>query len=229
VLAVLLFGPPGAGKGTQAAAVAAASGMPHIATGDMFREHMRLGTPLGLEARGYLDSGALVPDDVTIGMLADRISQPDAVAGFVLDGYPRNLDQAGALDRMLAERGAKVAGVLDMQVPEDDLVRRLAGRLVCRAASHPYHVTEAPPAVPGVCDIDGSELYQRADDRPETVRARMAQQLGALAEVIAHYRDLGVLLTVDGLKGIDDVSHDIGAALAAAGIAAAEADPGPHG
>src|SRR5450432_4879274 len=119
MLAVLLFGPPGAGKGTQAAAVAAASGMPHIATGDMFREHLRLNTELGKLARSYMDAGGLVPDDVTIGMLGDRISQPDAAGGFVLDGFPRTLDQAGALDRLLAERGAEVAGVLDIEVPVD--------------------------------------------------------------------------------------------------------------
>ncbi len=189
---MLLFGPPGAGKGTQAAAVAAASGMPHIATGDMFREHLREGTPLGLKAKSYISSGALVPDDVTIGMLAERISQPDAVGGFVLDGYPRNVDQAGALDRMLGERGARVAGVLDMQVPEDELVRRLAGRLVCRAASHPYHVSEAPPAVPGVCDIDGSELYQRDDDHEDVARGRVALFERDTAPVRDHYRTLGI-------------------------------------
>ena len=146
---MLLFGPPGAGKGTQAAAVAAASGVPHIATGDMFREHLRSGSELGRLARSYMDRGELVPDDVTIGMLGERISQPDAAGGFVLDGFPRTLDQAAALDRLLAERGARVSGVLDIEVHGDELVRRLAGRLVCRESSHPYHVTDAPPAVPG--------------------------------------------------------------------------------
>ena len=145
---MLLFGPPGAGKGTQAAAVAAASGVPHIATGDMFREHLRSDSELGRLARSYMDRGeSSVPDDVTIGMLGERISQPDAAGGFVLDGFPRTLDQAAALDRLLAERGARVSGVLDIEVHGDELVRRLAGRLVCRASSHPYHVTDAPPAV----------------------------------------------------------------------------------
>ena len=157
--AVLLFGPPGAGKGTQAAAVAAASGVPHVATGDMFRAHLRSGSELGRLARAYMDRGELVPDDVTIGMLGERIAQPDAARGFVLDGFPRTLDQAVALDRLLAERGARVSGVLDIEVPADELVRRLSGRLVCREASHPYHATDAPPAVAGICDIDGSELY----------------------------------------------------------------------
>ncbi len=214
MLAVLLFGPPGAGKGTQAAAVAAASGMPHIATGDMFREHMRVGSPLGLKAREYLDSGALVPDDVTIGMLADRISQPDAARGFVLDGFPRTLDQAGALDRMLAERGTKVAAVLDIQVPEDELVRRLAGRLVCRAASHPYHATDAPPAVPGVCDIDGSELYQRDDDGEEVVRRRVGVFERDTMPVREHYRALGTpVLTIDGARAAGAVEADLVAAV----------------
>jgi adenylate kinase len=220
MLAVILFGPPGAGKGTQAAAVAAASGVPHVATGDMFREHMRLGTPLGLEARGYLDSGALVPDDVTIGMLADRISQPDAAAGFVLDGYPRNLDQAGALDRLLAERGAKVAGVLDMQVAEDELVRRLAGRLVCRAASHPYHVTEAPPKTPGVCDIDGSELYQRDDDREDIARERVALFERETSAVREHYRALGTpVVAIDAAQAPEAVEADLVGAIRALGDA----------
>ena len=215
---MLLFGPPGAGKGTQAAAVAAASGMPHIATGDMFREHMRLGTPLGLEARAYLDSGALVPDDVTIGMLADRISQPDSTGGFVLDGFPRNLDQAGALDRMLAERGAAVAGVLDIAVPEDELVRRLAGRLVCRTGSHPYHVTDAPPAVPGVCDIDGSELYQRDDDREDVVRTRVAVFERDTMPVREHYRALGTpVVAIDGARAPQVVEADLVEAVRALG------------
>jgi adenylate kinase len=218
MLAVLLFGPPGAGKGTQAAAVAAASGMPHIATGDMFREHMRQGTPLGLEARRYLDSGALVPDDVTIGMLADRISQPDAARGFVLDGFPRNLDQAEALDRLLAERGTKVAGVLDIQVPEDELVRRLAGRLVCRAGSHPYHVRDAPPKVPGICDIDGSELYQRDDDREDVVRKRVGIFERDTMPVREHYRALGTpVVAIDGNRPPGEVEADLAAAVRALG------------
>jgi adenylate kinase len=214
VLAVLLFGPPGAGKGTQAAAVAAASGMPHIATGDMFREHIRVGSPLGLKAQGYLDSGALVPDDVTVGMLADRISQPDATRGFVLDGFPRTLDQAGALDRMLAERGTRVAAVLDIEVPEDELVRRLAGRLVCRAGSHPYHATDAPPTVPGVCDIDGSELYQRDDDSEDVVRRRVGIFERDTMPVREHYRALGTpVLTIDGARPARDVEGDLVAAV----------------
>jgi adenylate kinase len=218
MLAVLLFGPPGAGKGTQAAAVAAASGVPHIATGDMFREHLRAGTELGLKARSYMDDGELVPDDVTIGMLAERISKPDAAGGFVLDGFPRTLDQAVVLDRMLAERSARVSAVLDIEVPEDELVRRLAGRFVCRKASHPFHVRDAPPAVPGVCDIDGSQLYQREDDREDVVRTRVAVFERDTMPVREHYRALGTpVVTIDGARAPEAVEADLTAAVGALG------------
>jgi adenylate kinase len=210
MLAVLLFGPPGAGKGTQAAAVAAASGVPHIATGDMFREHLRSGSELGRLARSYMDRGELVPDDVTIGMLGERISQRDAAGGFVLDGFPRTLDQAAALDRLLAERGARVSGVLDIEVHGDELVRRLAGRLVCRASSHPYHVTDAPPAVPGVCDIDGSELYHRDDDREDVIRNRVAVFEQETRPVREHYHALGTpIVTIDGARDRTAVEADL--------------------
>jgi adenylate kinase len=210
MLAVLLFGPPGAGKGTQAAAVAAASGVPHVATGDMFREHLRGGSELGRLARSYMDRGELVPDDVTIGMLGERISQPDAAGGFVLDGFPRTLDQAAALDRLLAARGARVSGVLDIEVHGDELVRRLAGRLVCRASSHPYHVTDAPPAVPGICDIDGSELYHRDDDREDVIRNRVAVFEQETRPVREHYLALGTpIVTIDGARDRAEVEADL--------------------
>ena len=207
---MLLFGPPGAGKGTQAAAVAAASGVPHIATGDMFREHLRSDSELGRLARSYMDRGELVPDDVTIGMLGERISQPDAAGGFVLDGFPRTLDQAAALDRLLAERGARVSGVLDIEVHGDELVRRLSGRLVCRASSHPYHVTDAPPAVPGICDIDGSELYHRDDDREDVIRNRVAVFEQETRPVREHYLALGTpIVTIDGARDRAEVEADL--------------------
>ena len=226
---VILLGPPGAGKGTQAPIVSEHLQIPIVATGDLFRAAVRDGTPLGLEARRYMDAGKLVPDDIVVRLLLDRLGRPDARDGVILDGFPRTAVQAAALDTALAERDERVAAAILIDVPEDEVMRRMSGRWICRAAGHPYHAVFSPPHTAGVCDIDGSELYQRADDKPDTVRARMAQQLGALAEVIAHYRDLGVLLSVDGLKEIDDVSQDIAAELAAAGIAAPQAASGEPG
>lgn len=220
MLAVLLFGPPGAGKGTQAAAVAAASGVPHVATGDMFREHLRADSELGRLARSYMDRGELVPDAVTIGMLEERIRQPDAERGFILDGFPRTLDQAGALDELLAGRGTGVSGVLDIEVHGEELVRRLAGRLVCRQASHPYHVTDAPPAVPGICDIDGSELYHRHDDHEDVIRHRVAVFEQETRPVREHYRERGTpIVTIDGARDRTAVQADLISAVRGLGHA----------
>ena len=224
---VVLLGAPGAGKGTQAPLLATRLGIPAIATGDLFRAAVRDGTALGQEARRYMDAGQLVPDEITVRLLLDRLERPDATAGVILDGFPRTGVQAEALDRALAERAARVGAVVLVDVPADELVRRLSGRWICRAAGHPYHETFSPPRVAGVCDIDGAELYQRVDDRPDTIRARMDQQLGALAEVIDHYRTAGLLRTVDGLQGIDLVAEAIDAALAEAGIRPAGV-PGEH-
>jgi adenylate kinase len=221
VNAVVLLGAPGAGKGTQAPLLAARLGIPVVATGDIFRAAVRDGTALGMEARRYMDAGRLVPDEITVRLLLDRLSRPDAAAGVVLDGFPRTRVQAEALDTALHDRGSVVAAAVLVDVPADELVRRMAGRWICRASGHPYHEVSSPPRASGICDLDGSELYQRADDRPETIRARLDQQLGALAEVIDHYRGSGVLVTVDGLREIDEVASAIDAALAARGIATA--------
>lgn len=216
---VVLLGAPGAGKGTQAPLLAARLGIPVVATGDIFRAAVRDGTPLGMEARRYMDAGQLVPDEITVKLLLDRLARPDAAAGVILDGFPRTGVQAEALDRALVERESAVSAAVLVDVPADELVRRMSGRWICRASGHPYHEVSSPPKTAGQCDLDGSELYQRADDRPETIRARLDQQLGALAEVIAHYRGSGVLASVDGLQGIDDVAAAIDTALVEHGLA----------
>lgn len=220
---VVLLGAPGAGKGTQAPLLAERLGIPVVATGDLFRAAVRDGTPLGIEARRYMDAGQLVPDEVTVRLLLERLGRQDAAAGVILDGFPRTAVQAKALDEALDGRGARVSAAVLVDVPAEELIRRMSGRWVCRGAGHPYHETSSPPRVPGVCDLDGSELYQRADDQPETIRNRMAQQLGALAEVIEHYRSAGCLSTVDGLQGITEVASAIDGALSAAGVVPAEA------
>ncbi len=217
---VVLLGAPGAGKGTQAPLLAARLGIPVVATGDIFRAAVRDGTPLGLEARRYMDAGQLVPDEITVKLLLDRLARPDASAGVILDGFPRTGVQAKALDVALAERGAAVSAAVLVDVPAEELVRRMSGRWICRASGHLYHDVSSPPKTAGVCDLDGSELYQRADDRPETIRARLDQQLGALAEVIEHYRSSGVMASVNGLSGIHEVGAAIGEALRERGIPA---------
>jgi adenylate kinase len=215
---VVLLGAPGAGKGTQAPLLSDRLGIPVVATGDLFRAAVRDGTPLGMEARRYMDAGQLVPDEITVRLLLERLGRPDAATGVILDGFPRTAVQATALDEALAGRGARVSAAVLVDVAADELIRRMSGRWVCRGAGHPYHETSSPPRVSGVCDLDGSELYQRTDDQPDTIRNRMAQQLGALAEVIEHYRSAGTLSTVEGLQGIGAVASAIDRALTAAGV-----------
>jgi adenylate kinase len=215
---VVLLGAPGAGKGTQAPSLSERLGIPVVATGDLFRAAVRDGTPLGVEAKRYMDAGQLVPDEITVRLFLERLGRPDAAAGVILDGFPRTAVQATALDEALDGRGERVSAAVLVDVPEEELIRRMSGRWICRAAGHPYHEVSSPPSTAGVCDLDGSELYQRADDQPDTVRKRMDQQLGALSEVIEHYRSAGTLSTVDGLQGIDEVAGAIDAALAAVGV-----------
>jgi adenylate kinase len=210
---VVLLGAPGAGKGTQAGVVARHLSVPHVATGDLFRAAVSEGSAIGREARRYMERGQLVPDHITVRMLLDRLAQPDAARGAVLDGFPRTRAQAAALDDALAAIGSKVDQALLIDVPAEDLVQRLSGRWICEASGHVYHVTANPPKVPGVCDLDGSALVQRADDREETIRARLSGQLGALEEVVGHYRGRGLLRTVDGTRPIVDVSRDLLAEL----------------
>ncbi len=206
MMMVVLLGAPGAGKGTQAARLRDRLGLPHVATGDLFRAAVRDGSALGVEARRFMERGQLVPDEVTVQMLLTRLAEPDAAGGALLDGFPRTAAQARALDEALARTGSRVDHALLIEVPEDELVARLGGRWICSAAGHVYHITANPPQVPGVCDIDGSDLVQRADDQIETVRARLAQQLSALNDVVGHYESAGVLDRVNGLQPILDVT-----------------------
>jgi adenylate kinase len=218
---VVLLGGPGAGKGTQAGVLTERLQVPHVSTGDLFRAAVRDGSPIGLEARRYMERGHLVPDDITIRMLLARLAAPDAQAGVILDGFPRNAAQATALDDALAERGGRVDRALYIQVPEDELVRRLSGRWICAAAGHVYNEHTNPPLEPGHCDIDGSELIQRADDRSDAIRTRLAVQLGALAQVVDHYRRTGALRTIDGLASIEEVTDGLLAALTDDAVGAA--------
>lgn len=206
---VVLLGPPGAGKGTQAKRLAQALGVRQVSSGDLFREHLKNQTDLGRLARTFLDRGALVPDDVTIQMVTERLAQPDCAPGAILDGFPRTMAQAEALDRWLASRGAAIRAVINLTVSEDSLVRRLSGRRTCRAAGHIYHVDFHPPAQPGVCDVDGSELYQREDDRPETVTRRIEVYLAQTAPLVQHYRREGLLVEIDGEPSAEEVTLSV--------------------
>lgn len=205
---IVLLGPPGAGKGTQAQRIAEATGLLHISTGDMFRENVRNETELGKLAKTYMDRGDLVPDEVTIKMLLERISRPDAAQGVMFDGFPRNVVQAEALDRALAERGAKIDHALLISVSDDELVARLGGRWICRECGTLYHERNDPPKKPGVCDKCNGELYQRDDDRPEVVRNRLEKQKPS-PELIEHYRKQGVLTEIDGERPLDEVTASL--------------------
>lgn len=210
---VVLLGAPGAGKGTQAPLLSARLGVPVVATGDLFRAAVRDGTALGLEARRYMDAGQLVPDEITVRLLLERLTRPDAAHGVILDGFPRTRGQAEALDVALRERGEAVDSAALIEVPAEELVRRMCGRWICRAAGHVYHEVSSPPHEPGRCDLDGSELYQRPDDQPDIIRARLEQQLGALGDVVDHYRRAGVLRAVDGSGDADEVARGIAGAV----------------
>ncbi|WP_369145969.1 adenylate kinase [Streptomyces sp. R44] len=204
---IVLVGPPGAGKGTQAAYLAKNLGIPHISTGDLFRANISQGTPLGVEAQSYMKAGQLVPDSVTIGMAEDRMRQADAEGGFLLDGFPRNVAQAEALDAFLKADGIELDAVLDLEVPEDEVVKRIAGRRICRNdSSHVFHVTYNAPKTEGVCDACGGELYQREDDTEETVRKRLAVYHTETEPIIDYYREQNLVETILALGKVDEVT-----------------------
>ena len=204
---LVLVGPPGAGKGTQAEFIAEHFGVPKISTGDIFRANVSGGTDLGKLAKKYMDAGDLVPDEVTNAMVRDRLAQPDAVDGYLLDGFPRNVAQAGELDKMLAEIGSPLSVVLDLEVDFDEVVKRLSGRRVCKACGHVWHLEYDPPAEAGVCDRDGGQLYQRDDDHPETVRHRLEVYHQQTEPLIGFYREAGKLVAIDALGAVEDVTE----------------------
>ncbi|MCX4748495.1 adenylate kinase [Kitasatospora sp. NBC_01287] len=205
---IVLVGPPGAGKGTQAHVLAKTLSIPHISTGDLFRANISQGTPLGVEAKSYMDQGRLVPDEVTIGMAKDRLQHQDTAQGFLLDGFPRNLEQAKALDEFLTEQGIALDGVLDLEVPEDEVVKRIAGRRLCRNnGAHVFHVVYNPPVAEGVCDECGGELYQRSDDTEESVRVRLEEYHSKTEPIIDYYRQQGLVTTISALGKVDEVTQ----------------------
>lgn len=214
-LNLILLGPPGAGKGTQAERLQADFSLAHVSTGDMLRSQVTEGTELGKEAKGYMDRGELVPDEVIIGMIAERMQQPDAREGFLLDGFPRNESQADALDAALREHGRRLTAVLRIDVPDDELLRRLTGRRVCvKNPSHIYHVELDPPKHEGVCDQDGARLIQRDDDSEETISRRLEVYHAQTAPLIDYYERTGLLRSFDGTRSPDEVHRHLRATLA---------------
>jgi adenylate kinase len=206
---LVLLGPPGAGKGTQAERISELYGIPHISTGDIFRDNLRRGTELGLKAKEYMDRGELVPDEVVIGIVRNRLAEPDCDKGFVLDGFPRTVAQADALKEMLASMGKSINHVLNIQVPDQTVVERLTARRTCRSCGAIYHLKFNPPREEGRCDACGGELYVRDDDREETVRARLEEYRSKTQPLIDYYRAEGLLRDIDGGASMEEVLDSI--------------------
>ena len=206
---IVLLGPPASGKGTQAARLRTELKLPHVASGDLFRENFKNETELGSRAKEYIDRGELVPDDLTIAMVMDRLSRPDCAGGAILDGFPRTIAQAEALDEALAERGHKISVVPNITVPDEVLIERVSGRRICRTCGKSYHVKFNPPQEPGLCDLDGGELYQRDDDKPETVHKRLQVYWAQTSPLIDYYRNQGLLVEINGNQPIDAVMEDL--------------------
>jgi adenylate kinase len=210
---IVMLGPPGVGKGTQAKILSEKTGLAHISSGDLFRENLKNQTELGKLAQTYMTKGELVPDDVTVAMIKDRLIRPDAQAGAILDGFPRTPAQAEALESMLRDFNGQVDAVPFVTAGEDILIDRLTGRWTCRAEGHVFNEKTNPPKVAGTCDFDGSELYQRDDDKAETVKNRIKVYFNQTAPLISYYRDHGKLVEIDGTQSIDQVTEDLLAAL----------------
>ncbi|GGM50223.1 adenylate kinase [Micromonospora sonchi] len=203
---LVLVGPPGAGKGTQAEFIAAHLSVPKISTGDIFRANVSQGTPLGVEAKRYMDAGKLVPDEVTINMVRDRLAEPDAGDGFLLDGFPRTTPQAAALDKLLADLGTALDLVLELVVDDDEVIRRLSGRRTCRGCGKIWHVEFDPTTREGICDRCGAELFQRDDDKPETIAARLREYAEKTAPLVDYYGAQGKLVGIDATGPVEDVT-----------------------
>ncbi len=210
---IILMGPPGAGKGTQAEKLVDLYQIPHISTGDMFRKAQKDGTELGLKAKSYMDQGQLVPDEVTVGIVKERLAEADCKEGFLLDGFPRTVQQADALDAILTELGMALDCVVNIEVDKAFLVDRLTGRRVCRACGATYHIANKAPKVEGVCDKCGGELYQRGDDTIETVSNRLDVYAAQTAPLIDYYKSKGIMSSIDGSKSMEEVLADIRTAL----------------
>ena len=203
---LVLVGPPGAGKGTQAEFIAAHLAVPKISTGDIFRANVAGGTPLGVQAKRYMDAGQLVPDEITINMVRERLAEPDAADGFLLDGFPRTVPQAVALDKMLANLGTGLDVVLELVVDEDEVIRRLSGRRTCRGCGKIWHVEFDPPSREGLCDRCGAELFQREDDKPETIAERLRVYARDTAPLVDYYGGQGKLVGIDATGPVEDVT-----------------------
>jgi len=210
---IIFLGAPGAGKGTQAAELARERKLVHIATGDLFRQALERGTELGLKAKSYMEKGVLVPSQITISMVLERLSAPDCAGGVILDGFPRNLEQAEALDKALSHQGKAIDKVVYIKVAEEELLKRLSGRWICRQCQAPYHATDSPPKVPGKCDKCGGELYQRPDDNETSVKKRLEVYFAETAPLIDYYTRGSKLLEIDGEGGVAEVAKRIKAAL----------------
>ncbi|CAD2071820.1 adenylate kinase [Jeotgalicoccus coquinae] len=206
---IIIMGLPGAGKGTQAAKIIKKYSIPHISTGDMFRLAIKNETDLGRQAKAFMDQGELVPDEVTVGIVKERLSQSDAKDGFLLDGFPRTVEQAEALNNIMSELGTQIDKTIYVEVPEEELMNRLTGRRICETCGATYHLVFNPPKTEGICDLDGGKLYQREDDNPETVQNRLEVNIKQTAPLLDFYKGLGVLATVDGSKDIEEVFEEV--------------------
>jgi len=204
---VVLVGPPGAGKGTQAQFIASHMAIPKVSTGDIFRYNVSAGTGLGRQAKAFMDRGDLVPDEVTVAMVASRLQEDDSLSGFLLDGFPRNLPQAETLKKLLADWGLRLDLVLELVVDHDEVIRRLSGRRTCRKCGRVWHVAFDPPSVTGKCDECGGELFQRDDDREETIRHRLEVYEQQTQPLISYYADEGILLGIDATGPVEDVTE----------------------